>query len=74
MTPTLPSEGFIKLDEVLKHLPIKKTQWYQGIRDGVFPESYPVPNSRRAVCWDVDDIRRVIEEIKLQKVDSVTIH
>lgn len=67
MHSTLPTEGFVKLDVVLEHLPVKKTQWYQGIRDGVFPESYPVPHSRRGVCWDVDDIRRVIEEIRVQK-------
>ncbi|MEM6822852.1 MAG: AlpA family phage regulatory protein [Verrucomicrobiota bacterium] len=67
MKASLPSEGFVKLDVVLQHVPYKKTQWYQGIREGVFPESYPVPFSKRGVCWDVDDIRKVIEEIRLHK-------
>lgn len=67
MKSTLPTEGFVKLDVVLHHLPYKKTQWYGGIRDGVFPKSYPVPHTGRGVCWDVDDIRKVIEEIRLKQ-------
>ena len=74
MTSTLPTEGFIKLDQVLKHLPYKKTQWYEGMRLGVFPKSYPVPHTKRAVCWDVNDIRDVIEQIREQKASDPSIH
>ena len=64
MTSTLPSEGFVKLPEVLRHLPIGKTKWYEGIRNGEFPNSYRIPNTGKGVCWDVDDVRRVIGQIR----------
>lgn len=67
MKSTLPSEGFIKLPEVLRHVPVGKTKWYEGIKAGEFPKSYPVPGCSRGVCWDVADVRQVIDRIRTQR-------
>lgn len=49
--------GYIKLNEVLKHVPLKKSAWYQGVKDGKFPK----PTYRFGdPAYDVNDIRALL--------------
>jgi prophage regulatory protein len=46
----------IRLPEVLKRIPVSKSSWYQGIKDGRFPA--PKQLSARCSAWlasDIDD-------------------
>ena len=40
-------------------IPVSKSTWWQGIKDGRFPE--PLKLGKRVTVWRVEDIRRLIE-------------
>ena len=54
----LPSEGFVRLRQVLRVLPIGKTTWWEGVKQGRFPA--PVKLGARTTVWRVEDIRALI--------------
>lgn len=60
-TPTLPEVGFLRLANVLKLIPVAKTAWYEGVREGRFPA--PVKLTRRASGYRVEDIRALIDRL-----------
>lgn len=60
-TPTLPEVGFLRLADVLKLIPVAKTAWYEGVREGRFPA--PVKLTRRASGYRVEDIRALIDRL-----------
>ena len=60
MNPTLPQEGFVRLNQVLKIVPFGKTKWWNGVKTGEFPA--PVKHGR-CTLWRVSDIRKLIDEI-----------
>jgi len=61
----LPETGFLRLRQILGNpavrppippiIPIGKSAWWQGIKDGRFPK--PVKLGPRTVAWRVQDIR-----------------
>lgn len=57
---TLPETGYVTLKQVLRFIPIGRTAWYQGIKNGIFPQ--PVKFGRLSF-YPVDAIREVIERI-----------
>lgn len=62
---TLPAVGFIRLADVLKIVPVGKTAWYQGVKEGRFPA--PVKLSKRASGYRVEDIRALIDTLSAGK-------
>ena len=63
-SPTLPETGFLRLNEVLRFIPYKKTRWYAGLKTGEFPQ--PVALGPRAKAYRAEDIRALIERISTQ--------
>ena len=59
-SPTLPATGYVNLKQVLQFIPLRKTAWYKGIKDGVFPK--PVKYGRLSF-YPVEEIRKVIEKL-----------
>lgn len=60
-TSAQPSKALLRLlrlKEVLALVPVCKTSWYAGIRDGRYPQ--PVKLSPRVTCWREEDIRALI--------------
>ena len=58
----LPKTGFIRLSAIIAPLgpiPVGKSTWWAGIKDGRFPK--PVKLGPRITAWRVDDIRALIE-------------
>jgi prophage regulatory protein len=51
----LPESGYIRLPLVLAYTGLSKSTWYAGVKDGIYPRQHKI--GRRAVGWDVDDIR-----------------
>lgn len=45
---------FIRLPEVLKIIPVSKSTWWAGVREGRFPK--PVKLSERTTAWRENDI------------------
>jgi len=55
----LPDIGFIRLPTVLRHFPVSKSTWFQGVKDGRFPA--PVKLSDRIAAYKVEEIRQLID-------------
>ena len=54
--------GFLRLDQILKLIPIGKTTWWNGIKSGRFPK--PVKIGSRVTAWKAEDIRDLIKGYK----------
>jgi prophage regulatory protein len=64
----IPETGFLRLSQILGDqkaippippiIPIKKSCWWQGVRDGRFPQ--PVKLGSRITLWRVEDIRKFV--------------
>ena len=65
----LPEIGFVKLPQIIGDkekgiapiIPVSKTTWYDGIKNGIYPE--PVRLSERSSAWRVEDIRELIRKL-----------
>lgn len=62
-TPTiiLPETGFVRLAHVLKIIPVCRTAWFAGIKEGRFPK--PVSLGPRTSAYRVEDIRALIKAL-----------
>lgn len=59
---SIPEFGFLRLDDVLRIIPVSKTTWYNGIRSGRFPKGIRL--SQNIVVWRVEDIRNLVKQIE----------
>ena len=64
LTPVLPATGFLRLNEVLRFIPYKKTRWYKGLKTGEFPQ--PVALGPRAKGYRCEDIHALIKRLGSQ--------
>ena len=61
----LPETGFLRLAAIVAPhgpIPVSKSTWWQGVRDGRFPK--PVKLGPTTTAWRVEDIRRLIEKVE----------
>ena len=61
MKEQLPLTGFMRLPQVLQLIPVSKSAWWQGCRDGRFPK--PVKLGPKTTAWRVEDIVALIERL-----------
>ena len=54
-------EGFLRLPEVLRIIPVSRTQWWLGVQEGRYPKG--VKLAKRTTAWRVSDIRKLVENI-----------
>lgn len=67
----LPQTGYLRLPHIIGNpkaeppipaiIPVGKSTWWQGIKDGRFPK--PVKLGPRTTAWRVEDIRALIENM-----------
>ncbi|TVM32123.1 type II toxin-antitoxin system HicB family antitoxin [Oceanidesulfovibrio marinus] len=62
-TIALPAEGFVRLKQVLAVIPVSRSGWYRGIREGRFPAPYQIPGTRTSM-WRVEEIRALISRVQ----------
>lgn len=72
----IPETGFLRVSQIVGNkkttphvpaiLPICKTRWYEGIKDGKFPA--PVNLGKRTRAWPVKVIRQLVDDIASGKV------
>ena len=55
----LSGTGFLRLQAVLSVIPVSKSSWWAGVRDGKYPR--PIKLGPRTTVWRVEDIRDLIE-------------
>lgn len=51
-------EGFLRLPQVLKLIPVGKSTWWAGIKSGRFPQSYKL--GPKVTAWKRSDIEALI--------------
>lgn len=56
-TATTPTDRLIRINEVLTRVPVSKSTWYQGVKDGRYPAAIKI--GRRASAWRLADIQRI---------------
>ena len=57
----LPDAGYLRLKQVLEIIPVSRSTWWQGIKDGRFPKG--VKLGARMTAWRVKDIRSLMARI-----------
>jgi len=57
--PILPETGFVRLPQILSLIPISRSAWWAGIREGKFPQGIKLGS--KTTVWRADDIRNLIE-------------
>lgn len=56
--PTLPDTGFVRLPQILSLIPISRSAWWAGIREGKFPKGIKL--GTKTTVWRTEDIRALI--------------
>ena len=53
------TDRLLRAKEVLEIIPISKSAWYQGVKEGRYPQ--PVKLGPRTTCWRESDINQLVE-------------
>ena len=61
MKKEFPVIGFLRLSQILEIIPVSKSAWWQGCKDGRFPK--PVKLGPKTTAWRAEDIAALIERI-----------
>lgn len=62
MAYPLPETGFVRLPTILSVIPVGKSTWWAGVREGRFPK--PVKLTPRCTAWRAEDIHAFIESLR----------
>lgn len=62
--PAIPETGFLRLPQVLQLIPVSKSGWWLGIKDGRFPKG--VKLGKNTTAWRAEDIRELISKLSEQ--------
>jgi predicted DNA-binding transcriptional regulator AlpA len=54
----LPKTGLLRIKQVLRFVPVSRSTWWAGVKDGRFPK--PRKLSERVTVWQASDIRNLI--------------
>ena len=54
-----PQEGLLRIGGVLKLIPVSRSHWWQGVKEGKYPQ--PSKLSERVTAWRASDIRAIVE-------------
>ncbi|MGI4778018.1 MAG: helix-turn-helix transcriptional regulator [Janthinobacterium lividum] len=56
-----PDEKLLRVKEVLERLPICRSAWFNGVKDGRFPKG--VKLGPKTVCWRASEINALIRSL-----------
>ena len=56
--PILPETGFVRLPQIRSLIPISRSAWWAGIREGKFPQGIKLGS--KTTVWRAEDIRALI--------------
>ena len=60
-TSTATPEKLLRLNVVLSRVPISRSAWYQGVKDGKFPP--PIKLGPKTSAWRESDVNRLIADL-----------
>lgn len=62
----LINDGFLRLPEVLKLIPVSKSTWWAGVRSGRYPQSFKL--GERITAWKAEEIKEFIQNASHTKL------
>ena len=68
MSSLIPSSGFLRLSQVLALIPIGKSSWWRGCKEGRYPK--PVKLAARTTAWRAEDIAALLESLGKQEAGN----
>jgi predicted DNA-binding transcriptional regulator AlpA len=68
MDPKLSSTGFLRLSQVLEIIPVSRSAWWAGCKNGRYPK--PVKLGPRTTAWRTADIAALLEKFSEQAGDK----
>lgn len=57
---TIPTTGFVRLRQILAVVPIGKSSWWAGVRDGRYPAPVRPSPFGRVTVWRAEAIRELL--------------
>lgn len=64
ISPFIPTEGFVRLPQVLMMFPISRTNLWRMVKSGAFPQ--PKKIGPRTTVWDVQELREFKKRLSEQ--------
>ena len=61
MPSQLPTTGFVRLPQVLTHIPVSRSTWWAGVKSGKYPA--PVKLGENITAWKAEDIHALIAKL-----------
>jgi prophage regulatory protein len=55
----LSESGLLRINQVLRFIPVSRSSWWQGVKSGKFPKPFKL--GVRTTVWRATDIRALIE-------------
>jgi len=68
-TPTYKPSRLLRLNQVLDRIPVSKTAWYEGIKEGRYPSAIRL--APRTSAWRESDIDTLIERLGQKEIGDV---
>ena len=53
-------DRLIRIDEVLRKIPVSKSRWWAGVASGIYPR--PTKLGARITCWRLSEIEKLIRD------------
>ena len=57
-----PTEGYLRLPQVLKIIPVSRSTWYRGVKSGLYPQ--PIKLGIRASGWKFEAIQNCVTALE----------
>lgn len=64
MQNELPQTGFVRLPQVLTHIPVSRSTWWAGVKSGKYPA--PIKLGENITAWKAEDIHALIAKLAEQ--------
>lgn len=61
----LPETGFLRLPQVLQFVPVGKSTWWAGVKDGRYPKGIKL--SPRTTAWRCEDVRQLLSNLSSEE-------
>ena len=55
---TLPQTGFLRLPTILKFVPVGRSSWWKGVKEGKYPASIKL--GPKTTVWKAEDIHELL--------------
>ena len=60
-------QGYLRLPDILKLIPVCKATWWRGVKSGLYPQ--PVKIGTRITAWKFEDIQNLMIKLNNQSTN-----